>query len=71
MSTLENPCNTCKGRNQSCHSECERYAEWKTEFEKEKAMFQRNIDCENALIAYGKRRHINMLTRRKVKADKF
>lgn len=33
MPTTNNPCYKCTERHFKCHAECEKYADWKAEFE--------------------------------------
>ena len=36
MSSGNNPCKGCIERHQACHSDCEKYAEWKHRYDEEK-----------------------------------
>jgi len=48
------PCKNCPDREPGCHSECERYAEWRKEHDKGKAKEKKNravvYEMDNYLI---------------------
>lgn len=44
------PCKDCQKRFLSCHSTCEDYKNWKSEFEEMKAKVSRNNYLDNELL---------------------
>ena len=45
------PCNGCKDRHQTCHSNCEKYINWKTKYNARNELIKKNKFKDSLLPA--------------------
>ena len=66
----KNPCYNCVERIFGCHAGCERYIEWKTEFDEKKKVEKANREKEYQMNSYAVDKGHRMVTGKMAKVGK-